>query len=101
MAEQLCLLTKCVRASVEVRGNDGWPNEGEPVRDGGPTRSKTRGLQCPGRLEGKTARNRLGKYGHEKHTNEQLKPSPKPHNPKLPGRQGAVQAVVSQMQVYC
>lgn len=49
----------------------------------------------------KQARNRLGNYGHEKHTNAQLKPSPKPNSPKLPGRQGAEQTAASQMQVYC
>ena len=54
-----------------------------------------------GGLRGKQAGNRLGKYGHAKHSKEQMKPSPKPNNPKLPGRQGAMQAVVSQMQVYC
>lgn len=58
-------------------------------------------LDAQGGLRRKQASNRLGKYGHEKHTNKQMKPSPKPNNPKLPGRQGAMKEVVSQMQVYC
>lgn len=85
MAEQLCLLAKGVRAPAAVGGMmDGLVGEdlGETVvpQGQGPMDGRARRG-----WRGNQARNRLGKYRHEKPSNEQLKPSPKPSNPELPG----------------